>query len=509
MASFNKEQKTAQRSQDAKERLLNTPQRENKITRLLSDDVESQKLGLLKHLDDTHILKKIALSIEQAKHVAYPASTAFIMCLAVFSGYAARAYKVARRRHDKKGIPIGIYAVAEQPSGSAKDFALDMVSDIFNRAFHDFKKATDKRLKEADTAFEKAKQEKAADEKIEQSILDELKAADKLKDAIANYTMNLTDTTPAGLEISLIDTNGFFNLASSEQSLLDVLVGGLFSNGQSNNEVLLKGFDGGEAKVSRGGRAGYQGLVGGSLAVFAQKGTIKGLFNASGLSGLQERVLKIVEPNSGGERDFINGKEFNYYLIDELKTALQPLIEMILTAENITEPKSLYDLAMLEISKEAYRELNEFRQSMENHLKIGGLFYESKLDMMGTLSKCEIHALKIAACLHLLDDGCYEPEIADKHVTAAIGIVTDIFMSYSALLAGESIAGEKAQYEKILAYLEKSTKPRTIREIRDNLKGRKPFTMPNASVVIREVVESMIDHDVLEIDSQKRIIIAP
>lgn len=493
------DEKRLQREADAKERFLNSPStRENPI---LDDNEILTKLNLLRHIDDDHILKKVSLSIENTKFIAYPSSTAFMVMLSVFSGYASRMYKVSRNSHDRRGIPLGLYVVAEQPSGSGKDFPMNLINHVFDDAFNKFKKDAKKRLKDATNA----KKDMDVKNPI-QEVLDEYKAAESIVSSIGLYKLSISDATPAGLEKTLIDTQGFFILSSSEQSLINVLVGGLFSNGQSNNEVLLKGFDGEGVKVTRGGRESFDGLAGGSLTVFAQKGSFKKIFESSEQSGLHERIIKIAEPNRGGERDFINGKKFNWFLADELKTMLQPLLDSYFSEENLKEPKSFYDLSMLSVSENASNMIDRLSQEMEDMLKAGGLYYDCKTDMMGTLSKSNIQALKIASCLHLLsgNGGYYDDLIDDIHIESAINIVRDLMISYKSLMEREAISGDKAAYEKIITYLSKTGQLRTMRDITQNLKGVKPFTMPKSQAFIRNTIESMVESGILKIKFDER-----
>lgn len=476
---------------DAHERLANST--DNSVL----DAVQKiPELNLLKHLDDDHILKKISLSIEKTKFIAYPSSTAFMMLLSVFSGYACRSYKVARDAHDKRGIPLGIYAVAEQPSGSGKDFPMGLINNVFDDAYYKVKETARKRFNEALTA---KKEMNSKDQ--DQDVIDELKAAERFLEATKLYKLSLSDATPAGLEKTLIDTRGFYTLCSSEQSLINVLVGGMYSNGQSNNEVLLKGFDGEVVKVSRSGRESFDGLAAGSLTVFAQTGSFKKIFASSEQSGLHERILKIAEPNYGGYRDFVNGKSFNWFLKDELERMLESFVDDLFSESRLVSPQSFYDLFFLTISAKSESELDYFRQEMEDLVKPGGVYHQAKTDMLGTLTKCNIQVLKIAACLHLLSREYFLSKnnvIENSYVTAAINITRDILMSYTELMRREFVAGENAEYDKIIIYLEKHKKA-PIRAIQQSLGAVKPFSgMPNRSKYIRSVILKMIEEGLLK-----------
>lgn len=484
---------------DSHERLANAA--ENSIL----DTVQKiPELNLLRHLDGDHILKKISLSIEKTKFIAYPSSTAFMMMLSVFSGYASRSCKVARDSYDKRGIPLGIYAVAEQPSGSGKDFPMGLINDFFDDNYYRVQEAALERFKTALTA------KKEMGKEPDQDVIDEFKAAEKVLEATKSYKLSLSDATPAGLETDLIPAKGFFILCSSEQSLINVLVGGMYSNGQSNNEILLKGFDGEVVKVSRAGRPTFNGRASGSLTVFAQTGSFKKIFASSEQSGLHERILKIAEPNYGGYRDFVNGKSFNWFLKDELEKLLEPLADNLLSESRLLSPSSFYDLSMLSISSESESELDYFRQEMEDLVKPSGIYHQAKTDMLGTLTKCNIQVLKIAACLHLLSHEYYMKSgsvIENSYVTAAINITRDILMSYTELMRREFVAGENAEYDKIIEFLTKHKKA-PIRAIQQSLGGVKPFSsMPNRSKHIRAVILKMIGDGLLKtiIDSQTEI----
>jgi len=304
----------------------------------------------------------------------------------------------------------------------------------------------------------------------------------------------------------LIDSGGHFTLASSEQELFDVMLCGLYSNGASNKGLILKSFDGGSVKVKRAGRKAFKGIGAGSFTMFAQSGSLKKLYSSSGQTGLAERFLKLVEPNRGGKRDFVNGHNFNFSLVDDLKDIIDPIINAIINIDNITSPKSFYDLSMLHLSPASLHKLNYFRNEMERTVDVGGVYHDSKVDMLGTLTKCDIQVFKLASILHLTDGGFYLPEVLDKHVDSSINIVRDVLMSYRGLMENQSIIGDKAAYEKVIEYLSGQNKSRTKTEIAQNLKGRKPFTMDNSYKYIGGIIDQMIQQDILKIEIDQSLI---
>jgi len=236
------------------------------------------------------------------------------------------------------------------------------------------------------------------------------------------------------------------------------------------------------------------------------RGNVKvGTFDHSSITPKAGYSLLI---NDQGLSDALLTKKLKHnYDIDELKELLDPILMSIINKENITEPRPFYDLSILNLPAQDYDLLNHFRNEMEQTVDIGGIYHDCKTDMLGTLTKCDLQVFKLASCLHLLDGGCYEPEIKQCHVISAINIIRDIFMSYRGLMEGQAIAGDKAAYEKIIDHLSKQSKPRTKVEVMQNLKGRSPFTMSGAYKYIGTIIDEMIDHDLLSeiIDKQTGI----
>jgi hypothetical protein len=70
----------------------------------------------LQFVCDDHLLKR--LSIDVAAATFLPVNTVFLMGLAVFSTMASWCYCVVYP--NGRRLPIGLYAVAEQPPGTAK-----------------------------------------------------------------------------------------------------------------------------------------------------------------------------------------------------------------------------------------------------------------------------------------------------------------------------------------------------------------------------------------------------
>ena len=110
--------------------------------KILDDEVDYFELDLLKHVPDSHILKR--LSIATANAIQLPVSSVFLAGLGVFSSISCRRYVVAYQHGGD--VPIGLYTIIEQPSGTGKSWCLTTFQKPFFKA-HDAKvKAYQKQL---------------------------------------------------------------------------------------------------------------------------------------------------------------------------------------------------------------------------------------------------------------------------------------------------------------------------------------------------------------------------
>lgn len=442
---------------------------------ILDSEQHACTVDLLQHLDDSHPLK--ALSVAMANAMYLPVNTVFLMGLAVFSSIACRRYVVNYQYGGD--LPIGIYAVAEQPSGTGKSWCLTTFQKAFFRVHH-----------------AKIEKYKAELNRLKSIDKDELTDDDKqaLKDLLANPIPPLfaTNATPEALEQYLNGTNGFFSAVSSEQGLFNSLLGLSYGDNKkaNNNDLTLNGFDGGYMNSMRINRGGYDGAVIGAIALFAQEGSIEKVLDASNGTGLSERFLMLSEPHNLGKRDRTKSTAINKAVID----AYNEIAERLANAA-LNNVKS--ELAALNISNNGHRLINEYLNTIEPHLVNGGKF--SHAFLRGAAGKLNIQIMKIAANLHLLAGGLFEPDIDDKHVKAAIGIANELFHANIDLCQNKGFMGTKAEYTAILRMFETNNKPLTERQITTSRKCVTPFKefTGNKYDAIRNTLLEMVERGIL------------
>ena len=240
----------------------------------------------LQYVDNTHLLKQLAGDIAKATHL--PEHTTFLTGLGIFSSIACRKYKIDYKNNGS--LPIGLYVIAEQPSGTGKSRSNSLFQAPFNKAHYEYKKELKSK---ADAINKKGEKDRTEEDK---AIL--------LQCNKKQIPFFITNSTPEALEETLKYSNGFFSTVSSEQGLFNAMLGLCYGDGKtSNNDLLLNGFDGGDISSIRVTRDGYSGKVVGSAVMFAQSGSIETILTKSNGTGLSERFLLLAEQHKLGERN--------------------------------------------------------------------------------------------------------------------------------------------------------------------------------------------------------------
>ena len=492
--SFNKAKQTEYMEAKADKELMNSfdavtqLEAPSSFNATLDSSSSYCKVDLLKYLPDDHILK--AYSLQIAKATDLPINTVFLAGLATYSAMASRNHVVQYSNGD--GLPIGIYTIIEQPSGTGKSNCLNK----FQKPFYDEQKRLLQRNKKliADlTANNPAQNDEGKLSKEDIAVrLDELK---KEQDHLTKG-LYVTNATPEGLEKTLIDTWGYFSAASSEQGLCNSLLGNSYGNDSkaNNNDTLLNGFDGGFVNSIRVTRKGYTGNVVGSVICFAQSGTIETVLKASNGTGLSERFLMLAEPHSLGKRDH-KRKRVSVTTFDEInyENACKRLFSVI------TDPLPLDRLNALHISDTGFDLINDYRNKLEPDLIDGGRF--SHISLRGAASKVNMQIMKIAANLFLLDNEDFEMVIPDKHIKAAIHIANDLLEANLKLCQDKGILGVKAEFTSILSLFENDQRPRTERNIIQSKAQKLPFKdfSGSKSGLIRETLIEMVKQRLLTV----------
>lgn len=301
----------------------------------------------------------------------------------------------------------------------------------------------------------------------------------------------VTNSTPEGLEKTLIESNGFFSAVSSEQGLFNSLLGNSYGNGrQNNNDLVLNGFDGGEVNSLRAGRTGFNGSVIGAVCCFAQQGSVETILNASNGTGVSERFLMLSEPHNLGIRD--HKQVFNKCAFAEVNYAIQcDKFEDV-----IEDPLPPEDLIPLTISPKGFDLIKDYRGSIEPYLADGGKY--SHISLRGAGCKIDMQIMKLSANLHLSDFN-QSTAIADKHVTSAIHIAHELLEANLRLCQAKGIMGLKAEFTAVINYMTAKHGVKSERELINSLRSTQPFKdfSGKKSNLIKDTLAAMTKENLL------------
>ena len=446
-------------------------------------DVEThycKGLDLLKHLDDGSLIKKMSQQVSACCQL--PVNTVFLALLGVFSSVSCRKW-IVDYKYDGS-LPIGLYFILEQPSGTSKSRCLG----IGQKPFYIIKR-------EIVAAYKERLSQLQAIEEPSDTEAEELKGLLARKSAIYS-SIFISNATPEGLEKTLSSTKGFFAAVSSEQGLIDSVLGLSYSKGGNNNDLILNAFDGGHISSCRVGRDGYHGQVIGSFVLFAQQGSIEKSHQASNGVGISERFISLAEPHNLGIRDHIKEIQADQKIYDAYEKVCD------FARDIFNYPVEADELLHLKISETGYSLIAKYRQTIEPHLIDGGTY--SHISLRGAASKINMQIMKIAANLHLIDrDDNYNPDIPDSLIKASIGIADDLIKANLTICKAKGMTGEKAEFNAILRIFEEKNIPKSERQIiqsRSKVLPFKDFT-GSKSELIRLTLSSMVSSNLLSLIS--------
>lgn len=442
---------------------------QNTVLNTLDSQTHYCVVDLVRHIENKHLLKQLSISVSQATHL--PVSTVFLMGLGVFSSIATRAYRVSYKHGGT--IPIGLYVVAEQPSGTGKSWCLNTFQRPFYKAHKHHVSKCDAQLKALQST---------------PPTPDTIEIAEYYSKAMQTPLFT-TNTTPEALEQSLRLTKGFFSAVSSEQGLFNSLLGLIYGENKiSNNDLVLSGFNGDYLASMRVTRTGFSGYVAGGIVLFAQGGSVESILNQSKGTGLSERFLMLAEPHSLGKRNWKESKSINHDLVKDYDNICQQFIGNVLM-----NPSDFEETPTLTINSEGWEKIFLFREELEPHLADGARY--SHISLRGAASKVDIQIMKIAANLHLLGGLDVGNVIETDSVDSAIRIVRDLMEANMAILHDKEIIGSKAEYTAILKMFEGNNKSLTERQITNSRKCVSPFKdfTGNKYELIRKALNELVE----------------
>lgn len=421
------------------------------------------------------------LACRAAYTLEMPLGSTLLILLAGASASVATSYATAFRSGTR--VALGIYATAEQPPSTQKSRVLSIGLEAHQKGLSAHNKAI----------FEHNSN-----------------AADKGEQLPFSFRP-LSDATSAAIDKELSNKDsGRFTIASAEQAAFQTLFpeNGSYSN---SNGLLLNGWAGELVASGRAGRDSFTGLAWGTVILYAQKGSIQRVLNASQGQGLTERFMFASEPSYLGKRTFDKGyltdadrEEFNL----AVQSCLKSYTDKVKAAGEGAKPETSLDcLHLITPCAEGYQLIEEKRKELEPFL--GELMERGEQTYLGWLGKFETHTLKIAGVLHVFDclgEGAKEalPTIPLHRVQTALELVLNVGAHIRRIIQDSGEAGKSAEAETLLSLVSEGKGRLKKSAVPMKAKNRAPFKQlgSKAYSMAKQSLDELINLGLLEVDSE-------
>jgi len=253
-----------------------------------------------------------------------------------------------------------------------------------------------------------------------------------------------TDTTPEQLAFNTHEQGGKFAVISDEGGIMKVIAG-LYSGGNSNIDIVLKGIDRGAVRIRRKDRS-FDLCPSLTFCLFCQPSVIKNMGRESSFdgNGLVERFLYLLPKSRLGHRSHENPPVSDYIQAEYNKKIFALLNEYM-------DPSDDEDKRWtLNLSPEAFKEWRDFQDHIETQLRPGGKLYS----ILGWGGKICGYTLRLAGLLHVMEYGHHSLLISLETMNRALEIaallIDHALAAFNLMGADESQVKVKAVYEWIV-----------------------------------------------------------
>jgi len=394
--------------------------------------------------------------------------------------------------------PVNIYAIVALPPASNKSLVLReclkplVVWESLQREQVKGERIRQQSLRKSQEEVIQAKRKKLANLKgqSQQEAFSEIvELEENLPEVSPIPQLFANDATPESLSQSVAEQGGRFAIFSDEAGILSTL-GGLYTGGSANVDILLKGIDGGHLRTRRKEHSfdlnPYLTLM---LAIqphmlkqMASKSAFKG-------NGVLERFLYVMPNSQLGYRSHQTAP-----VPESLKQFYHQFIEQLLNQfQNSSESEE--ELAVLQLSSEAKQLWQQFQASVEKQLRPEGRLYAYS----GWGGKVCGYSLRLAGLLHIAEGESHSiimEKTMQRAITMANHLIEHICITFPFMGIGDShVVGGNA--EKLWDWLNnknqmKFSKTEITLGLRQQVIGRKNNLNP--------ALEQLINRNYLKIE---------
>lgn len=451
---------------------------------------------------DTHPSSTISIWLDgsiihmAAKEAAdiynFPFETACFTSMIVASHAVGGAFCVTSPTG--KSLPVPLYGIAEQPSNAGKTSLVEEYYSGYAERASILNKEIEKEAKEV---------KRSIDDKVK-SGMDVPDNEMKLLEGLSKIPIGVSDPTPEGLESSLVAHGGFFIAYSTEQGLSKTLLGGLYSEGNKKDDLILKAYNGEYHNVVRANRdrITFCGRPYGGVFELSQEGTISRIMESAGSTGISERFLMMREGDLLGHRTYFNGthEEIHAILMGDMmptpdmlkvarpkkRTALDQYYNQMAAmadARKDNESPDMLGLTKLKFSDDAWTLIMAGKQLIENSIRNAETRNSYLASMQG---KIDLQIMKLSATLHVMDwdiktHGKVGIIIGIETARKAFQVIQELFRGVISIAEQGELYGDNAEDMAVLEWLPSlsggSTKAKSMEQIKKALTRKKdsPF----------------------------------
>ena len=384
-----------------------------------------------------------------ADSVQFPRNTAMMHLMGCISTACSHRFSVKQYNND---LHVGLYVIGAQPPAAGKSAVNDFFQKQISIAYEQLNDKHRKEIGRINFRIAKIKGEmKSEGPSINanqmESLMRDLELEEERLLRYPVYRYNITDATPEALGDVASRAGGNFTLVSDEATVINTALGLSYgSEGRvTNNEAILKGWDGGLVSTARIGRDTPQFFARGAVSVLAQSETILSILKSGERgNGLTERFMFINErPNIG-----------NRIYVDDSGNSLYQAVPSSLTVaySKMVHSMVLGDPVSLTMKQTAQNMIAMQKQIIEPKLKDSGEFGGNLL--RGVMGKMDKQVYKLASVLHIAKEwgekGSQKTVIQDSTVSAAIALFMALSETFISAAQAEGYAGYEAEMKKVI-----------------------------------------------------------
>lgn len=431
-----------------------------------------KKLGNYEPETSTHIAEIlsdsiIGLAANEASHaLQFPVHTANLNFLALCSIPVSMKYKVeANFGSFKVDMPVCISAITEQEPSSKKTPLFNMITKTIMTAT---KEANALRAKERAKVDPKKKN---GDSELELNDY-------QIKVLEDNHPIYVTtsDPTIAAINSQVAKTGGWFAEYSTEQDLLNNIVGGKYEKegSASSMGLLLSAWSGEHSGQARVGRDSFVGVTHGTIITCSQQGALNTFVQNGDSNGLSVRALVIDECGMYGY--------VKHQKEDRGNRCIQVLQSHIGWLVRSSASMEFDKLKALQITKPQVDTLLALLDELEIEKRKGGSLDSSFARQL--YGKLDAHVFRVAAVIHVMSYAGTPDEplmtISDESFGIALKFVLECFRGMLGIRKSREIGTENQSEQMIIDFLMKqSTKQASESVIKNKVGRNKAFKKPS------------------------------